>query len=86
MLTKVKWKQDAHLGLFNIAKHRVKMLQNSNLVHTAPYQACPTLQEHQHLDIEKMVSQNIVKPRQPNEQHQSSSRREKEDLSTSVSP
>lgn len=55
---------DGHLGRIGIIAYRIKPLQSSNFVNLAPYQVGCTAREFHHLEMEKMLSQNVIEPAQ----------------------
>lgn len=51
---------DGHLGQISIIKHRIELLSSSNPVYSAAYRAGHTVREFLRLEIEKMLSQNVI--------------------------
>lgn len=46
----------------SIAKHEIELARNSNLVHLTPYRAGATARGFQRLEIEKVLSHNVIEP------------------------
>lgn len=53
---------DGHLARIGIAKHRIKLLEESTQpAHSNPYRARPKTRDFENVEFEKMLSQKILK-------------------------
>lgn len=62
MLTQFSYMWDDHLGRIAIAEHRIKLLPNSNRIHSVPYQAGHIVRELKRLEIVEILFQNVIEP------------------------